>query len=120
MLARIWAITTIAAAVLGTVVAGRDPTDCSKLVPPHHLYKNASGQYCCASHRRPLVSGHVFSIPGPLPIIDFYSEMRYVSDCNPNALYPYASLHHIKEFSEAGLLEYCPNAREPFLQPWRE
>jgi hypothetical protein len=115
MLARIWATTTIATAVLGAVVASTDPGDCSKLAPPHHLYKNASGQYCCARHRRPLVSEHVFSTPSPLPIIDFAADMRHVSDCNPNSLYPYASLHRTKEFSEAGVLEYCPECERAIL-----
>ena len=36
----------------------------------------------------------------PLPTIDFAGEMHHVSDCNPNSLYPYASLHRTKEFSE--------------------
>src|SRR5437868_4102943 len=115
MLARIWTTTAIATAVLGTLIGGTDPADCSKFAPPRHLYKNASGHYFCARHRRPLVHGHVFSMPWPLPIIDFAADMRHVSDCNPNSLYPYASLHRTKEFSEAGVLEYCPECERAVL-----
>jgi len=115
MLTRTWATTIINIVLLGTLIASTDADDCSKFAPPHHLYKNASGQYCCARHRRPLITGHVFSMSSPLPIIDFYDEMRRVSDCNPNSLYPYASLHRTKEFREAGVLDYCPDCEKAVL-----
>ena len=92
-----------------------EPHDCSKFAPPHHIYKDASGHYFCARHRRPLIHGHVFSMPSPLPTIDFVGEMQRVSQCNPNSLYPYASLHHTKEFTEAGFYDYCPDCERTVL-----
>lgn len=108
MVARSFLATTILSALLRIPLAGTELQDCSKFAPPHHLYQNASGQYLCARHRRPLVKARVFSMRSPLPTIDFAGEMHHVSDCNPNSLYPYASLHRTKEFSEPGLLDYCP------------
>ena len=104
-----------ASVILATSLAGTEPDDCGKFAPPHHLYKNASGKYCCARHRRPLISAHVFSMPSPLPLIEFEGEMRRVSDCNPNSLYPQASLHRTKEFSEPGMLDYCPECERAVL-----
>src|SRR5947208_9656775 len=115
MLARSLIATTISTALLCLPLAGGEPKDCGKFAPPHHLYKNASGQYYCARHRRPLVHGDVFSMPWPLPIIEFEGEMQRVGQCNPNSLYPYASLHRTKEFSKAGVLDYCPDCERAVL-----
>jgi len=100
--------------------ADKEPQDCRRFAPPPHIYNNASGQYFCARHRRPLIHGHVFSMPSPLPTIDFIGEMQRVSGCNPNSLYPYASLHRTKEFSEAGAYDFCPTVSERFLRPPHE
>ena len=115
MLARSSVAIILAMALLRTAVAGTESKDCRKLAPPHHVYQNGSGQYFCARHRRPLIRGHAFSMPSPLPTIDFVGEMLRVSNCNPNSLYPYASLHRSKEFSEAGVLEYCPDCERAVL-----
>src|SRR4029077_686427 len=120
MLTRTWATTIINIVLLGTLIASTDADDCSKFAPPHHLYKNASGQYCCARHRRPLITGHVFSMSSPLPIIDFYDEMRRVSDCNPNS--SILMRHSIAPRSSVKQVysTIVPTARKPFLRPQHE
>ena len=86
----------------------------ANLSPHITVYKDASGQYCCARIADHWLVAMCFPYLGHCQS-SIYSEMRYVSDCNPNALYPYASLHRTKEFSEAGLLEYCPECERAVL-----
>jgi hypothetical protein len=87
--------------------------DCPSL--PDSQIKLPSGQWICALHHKPILKAEAFWLPRPLPIIDFMGETARVSHCNPNSLFPYASLRRTKEFSVPGPAYYCPTCEQAML-----
>ena len=70
----------------------------------------------CEKHHRPLVRQHVFRLPGERqPTIDLIGDAQRLTEENPHALYPFASVHHSKEFPQPAVLWYCPDCERAVL-----
>jgi hypothetical protein len=88
------------------IAAAPPPKDCSDLLDAQ--IKLASGQWICAIHHVPIKDVKAFFRSEPRPVIEFRGKMQRISDCNPNSLYPDASVHQTKEFCVPRRTNYCP------------
>ena len=81
-------------------------SDCVEPANPYLIL--LSGERACVVHRTPIVTREVFWASDDTTLYHFAAEMARVAACNPNGLYPEASLRPSKTFRFRKPGDYCP------------
>ena len=79
--------------------------DCVEPAQPQ--VKLPSGRWVCAVHKTPIIEAIAFVESRDSALVHFRGEMARVERCNPNALYPEATLRPTKSFRLPARLDYC-------------